>query len=209
LCLGVAVRPPVHSEGPARRRITSSRFARGAVIAAVISIGLVGTGGTAAAHDIAPSSSTPARIGPYALDVRFYAGPVGGRELPFELVPSDNAPAPTRFAVTAVPGPGTDAVPVRARVAAAMGHAGQTGLVNLPGRGRWLLEIEVDGPTRSRGGQCTGRCCTAGSGDARMACLGDRDSSAVVPSRIRRHPPLASRGSRRQRRYCAESVIST
>src|SRR5262249_9650424 len=87
-----------------------------------------------------------------ALDVRFYAGPVGGRELSFELVPNDNLPAPTRYAVTAIPGPGTDAVPVRARMAAAIDHAGQTGLVNLPVSGRWLLEIGVDGPLGAAGG---------------------------------------------------------
>ena len=86
------------------------------------------------------------------VDVRYFGEPVGSRELPFEIVPVDENQAPTRYQVLAVPGPSTNAVPVRARMAPAAGHAGASGVVNLPVSGRWLLNIEVDGPLGPAGG---------------------------------------------------------
>jgi hypothetical protein len=108
---------------------------------------LVGGANSAEAHENQPEAVTPARIGPYVLEVRSYAEPVGGRELPFEIVPSGTSLAPTLFYVLAVPGPATNAVPVRARTLPAPDHAGIVGRVNLPVTGQWLLNIDVDGPS--------------------------------------------------------------
>jgi hypothetical protein len=151
LALARAVMPrqrPAAIQRPMRR----SRMANVALLLVASAAGLLMSAGPAGAHDMAPYSSTPARIGPYVLEVRYYSEPVGSRELPFEIVPIGGAPTPNVYAVLAVPGPSTNAVPVQARMQRATGHAGASGLVNLPVSGTWLLNIEVDGPLGPAGG---------------------------------------------------------
>jgi hypothetical protein len=140
LCLGLAI-SRAHHTSSAR---TVSRVVRLAP-AALLLIAFAGNG-VAFAHDIAPEATTQARVGPYTVDVRYYTEPVGGRVLSFEIVPVGDAPAPSVYTVIAVPGPTTSATPVRAHLTPAIDHAGQTGLVNLPFGGKWLLDVEVDGP---------------------------------------------------------------
>ncbi len=104
------------------------------------------------AHDAAPLSSAQTRLGPYVIEVSYYTQPAGGRELSFEVAPLASSAAPSHYEVTAVPGPTTNAVPVRARMVEVdpQGHA--AGTVNLPVSGNWLLEINVNGPLGSASG---------------------------------------------------------
>jgi hypothetical protein len=143
-CAGDGVRPP----DVLGRRAAS----RGAALL-VFSMVLITSHGSVLAHEGEPEAVASARIGPYLVEVRYFAAPVGGRELPFEIVPAGRGPAPALYDVLAVPGPATNAVPVYAQMMVAPDHAGAVGRVNLPVSGQWLLNIEVDGPLGPAGGE--------------------------------------------------------
>jgi hypothetical protein len=122
-------------------------------IAAALAVAMLAiSGGTASAHGYPPASSIIARVGPYTLEVLYFGEPVGGRELQLELVPARGSTEPSRYQATAVPGPATNAVPVVARLTSP-DHAGVIGSVNLPVSGRWLLNIDVDGPLGPASGE--------------------------------------------------------
>jgi hypothetical protein len=152
LGLAITLRPAVRATltqlgraRPGLARVASMLITTAAVVLAAC--------GSASAHDAAPLASTTTRLGPYPVEVRYYSEPVGGRALSFEIEPLGEGPEPTAYQVSAVPGPSTDAVPVRARTTPAEGHAGVMGLVNLPVSGKWLLSVEVDGPLGPGGGE--------------------------------------------------------
>lgn len=90
---------------------------------------------------------TPERLetlaaGPYSVILGVPAGAVpAGQEIPIDVIAPPNA---TSWELWAVPDPGTDAVPVRARVADAA--LGETRIV-LPVAGPWHLQVRIDGPS--------------------------------------------------------------
>lgn len=127
----------------ARARGGIGAWARLAAAGAILAI-MLGAA-PVAAHEGALATA-PLRAGPYQLEARYHGEPIGGRALDIEIVPL-RGPAPTRYDAAAVPGPTTNAVPVRVRFASDGAHEGGVmGSVMLPVSGHWLLSLDVDGP---------------------------------------------------------------
>jgi hypothetical protein len=100
------------------------------------------------AHASQPAQVATVAVGPYPLVVSLYASPAhAGTALPVTIAPDPRDRGRLTYAVTAVPGPGVDATPVRGRVEP---HpdvpGGAQGQVNLPVAGLWRLRVAVDGP---------------------------------------------------------------
>jgi hypothetical protein len=107
-------------------------------------------GGRAAdAHD-GPLKTIHGRVGPYPVAISYFGEPTGGFDLAFTIAPDASLglpPGAITYAVVAVPGTTTNAVPVAARLEADPDNpAGVAGAVNLPVSGDWYLHIEMDGP---------------------------------------------------------------
>ncbi len=152
---GGAARPPTPSLAGPRRVASSSkpmliRRAALALLAAVLVLALPVGGVLARAHPSGPARSVPVTAGPYQVIVSFYDDPPRtGRALAFSVDPIAGVQLPGRLQVAAraEPGPGTNAVPVRASVGAhAEVPAGVAGTVTLPVAGAWVLVLDFQGP---------------------------------------------------------------
>lgn len=104
------------------------------------------------AHD-AIAAYEQRQAGPYSIEIGLDRDPprtgqdlaVTVRALPGD--PTSDQPGVGRVAVVAVPGPGTDTVQTRLTLLQPEAHdrSSHAGLVHLPVRGSWTLEIEVSG----------------------------------------------------------------
>ncbi len=146
---GGATRPPAQSLAAPRRVASSSKPALALLAAALVLALLVG-GVPARAHPSGPARSVPVTAGLYQVIVSFYDDPPRtGRALAFSVDPIAGVQLPGRLQVAAraEPGPGTNAVPVRASVGAhAEVPAGVAGTITLPVAGAWMLVLDFQGP---------------------------------------------------------------
>jgi len=134
-----------------------ARLAALACLAAAVILVLPTGIAPAGAHPAGPARSVPITVGPYQVLVSFYDDPPrAGRALAFSIDPAPGVQLPGRLQVAAraEPGPGTNAVPVRASVGAhAEVPAGVAGTVNLPVAGSWTLVLDFQeplGPARAQ-----------------------------------------------------------
>ena len=108
-------------------------------------IGILCTCLSAQAHGVEPLRTVEVQIGPYPVEVAYYNDPRGGGTLDFSLELKEHFEGEMAFTVIAVPGPTTDATPVKATLEPAAHQGGVDGRVRLPVSGQWLLDISATG----------------------------------------------------------------
>ena len=132
-------------------------------------IGWLAIGGVAQAHGSPPLRVVSVSAGPYPLLVGLYADPPrAGQVLGLTVTLPTNAGSGMSLALSAAPGPGTDAVRVPGRIAPDGEEAGVwAGSTTLSVRGAWILEISVRG--------------SAGEGVARVPVVAAEEGAIAEP----------------------------